>query len=397
MVNFEYYAPTKMFFGKDAHLKIAEIIKNYGFDKILLHYGKGSVIKSGLYDEITKLLGKAGIKHTDLGGAEPNPKLSLVKKGIDICRLNDIQMILAVGGGSVIDSAKLISIGAVNDGDPWLYSLKEKTAVKSLPVGTVLTISASGSEMSDSCVITNDDTHEKRGFSSEQNRPLFSVCNPCLTYTVNKYQTACGIVDIMMHTLERYFATSKPLAVTDRIAEGILKTVIEYGRIAMENPTDYEARANLMWAGSLSHNGLTGLSASYMMICHQLEHELSGRFDCVAHGAGLAGIFPAWAKFIYKYNPERFAKYAVDIWGIDKYGRTDEELAVAGIMATEEYFKSIGMPTVLSELGINVDDNDIDVMSENCTYCGKRTLPDYIELKKEEISEIFKIAGGDPK
>lgn len=397
MVDFEFHSPTKIFFGKDAHLKTADIIKSYGFDKIMLHYGQGSVIKSGLYAELTGQLDKAGIKYVDFGGVEPNPKLSLVKKGIGACRENGVQMILAVGGGSVIDSAKLISIGAVNDGDPWLYSLREKTAEKSLPVGTVLTLSASGSEMSDSCVITNESSNDKRGFSSEQNRPLFSICNPCLTYTVNKYQTACGIVDIMMHTLERFFAVSEPLSITDSISKGLLKTVIEYGRRAIDNPGDYEARANLMWAGSVSHNGLTGLSSSYVMICHQIEHELSGRFDSVAHGAGLSVIFPAWARFIYKYRPQRFAELAEDVWGINRNGLCDEELALRGIDAAEEYFKSIGMPVRLDELGINADEKDIDIMSEKCTYYGKRVLNDYIELKREEIAEIFRIAGGDLK
>lgn len=397
MVDFEFHSPTKIFFGKDAHLKTADIIKGYGFNKIMLHYGKGSVIKSGLYAELTGQLEKAGIEYVDFGGAEPNPKLSLVKKGAEVCRENGVRMILAVGGGSVIDSAKLISIGAVNEGDPWQYSLKEKIAEKSLPVGTVLTISASGSEMSDSCVITNELSNDKRGFSSEQNRPLFSICNPCLTYTVNKYQTACGIVDIMMHTLERFFAVSEPLAITDSISKGLLKTVIEYGRRALDNPCDYEARANLMWAGSISHNGLTGLSSSYVMICHQLEHELSGRFDSVAHGAGLSVIFTAWARYVYKYRPQRFAELAEEVWGVERDGLTDEELALRGIDAAEEYFKSIGMPVRLDELGINADENDIDIMSEKCTYYGKRVLNDYIELKKKEISEIFRIAGGELK
>ena len=392
MQNFEFYTPTRMIFGKDTHKKVGEVIKGYGISKILLHYGKSSVKANGLYDEIISSLNEAGISFAELGGVEPNPKLSMVKKGVKLVREYGAELVLAVGGGSVIDSSKLIALGALYDGDPWDFPAKKAIPEKGLPVGTVLTLSASGSEMSNSCVITNEDGWLKRGFGTDFNRPLFSICNPCLTYSVNSYQTACGIVDIMMHTLERYFTPSEPFDISDEMAEGVLRATIKAGKAAMANPEDYEARANLMWAGSLSHNNLTGVGTTFIMGCHQLEHELSGMFDNVSHGAGLAVIYPAWAKFVYKYCPERFKKLSVSVWGVNPEGKTDEEVALEGIKASEEFFASIGMPVRLTQLNIDITDQAIEEMSEKCTFFGTRTLADYTELGKKEISDIFRLA-----
>jgi len=392
MQNFEFCTPTRIIFGKDTHKNVGSIIKEYGFSKILLHYGLGSVKKTGLYDDIVLSLREAGISFAELGGAEPNPKLSLVRKGVEIARSEGAELVLAVGGGSAIDSAKLIALGTVNDCDPWELITRETVPCGALPVATVLTLAASGSEMSASCVITNEDGMLKRGLGSEFNRPLFSICNPCLTYTVSPYQTACGIVDIMMHTLERYFTVSEPFMITDEMAEGVLRTVMHSGKTAMQNPSDYEARANLMWAGSLSHNGLTHAGTEFFMGCHQLEHELSGMYDEVSHGAGLSVIYPAWAKYIYKYNPSRFAKLAVNVCGINPEGKSDEQVAYEGIEFMEDYFKSIGMPVRISELGINVTDDAISEMSEKCTFFGRRTLKDYVPLGKEEIASIYRLA-----
>lgn len=392
MQNFEFYTPTKMIFGKDTHKNVGEVIKGYGIGKILLHYGKDSVKKTGLYDEIVDSLNAAGISFAELGGVEPNPKLSLCREGIKIAKESGAELVLAVGGGSVIDSAKLIAAGALYDGDPWDFPSKKANVTKALPVATVLTLSASGSEMSSSCVITNEDGWLKRGYGTDFNRPLFSICNPCLTYTVNPYQTACGIVDIMMHTLERYFTTGDPFMITDEMAEGVLRATIKAGKAAIADPEDYEARANLMWAGSLSHNNLTGAGTPFLMGCHQLEHELSGMFDNVSHGAGLAVIYPAWAKYMLRHKVERFRQLAVNVWNICPDGKTDEEIALEGIKASEEFFTSIGMPVRLSELDINITDEAIEEMSEKCTFFGTRTLPDYVELGKKEISEIFKLA-----
>jgi alcohol dehydrogenase YqhD (iron-dependent ADH family) len=392
MQNFVFYTPTKMIFGKDTHTKVGEIIKEYGFKKILLHYGQNSIKASGLYDEIIKSLENSNIEYVSFGGVEPNPKISLIREGVKIAKEQKTELVLAVGGGSVMDSAKLIAAGALYNGDPWDFPARKATVKDALPVGTVLTISASGSEMSQSSVITNEELNLKRGYGTTFNRPLFSICNPCLTYSVSPYQTSCGIVDIMMHTLERYFATSEPFMITDQMAEGVLRTVIKYGKIALQSPCDYEARANLMWASTLSHNDLTGAGNSFLLICHQLEHELSGMFDCVSHGAGLSVIYPAWAKYIYKFNPKRFADLAVNVWGVDPNNKTEEETALLGIEKTEKYFKSIGMPTRLKDFDIEITDEIIEEMSEKCTFYGERTLPDYIPLGKKEIAEIFALA-----
>lgn len=389
MQNFTLHTPTKVFFGKGTEKQVGEIIKSYGFSKVLFHYGSGSIKRSGLYDTVTASLREAEISFVELGGVEANPKLSLARKAAELARNEKADMILAVGGGSVLDSAKAAAAAAYNNCDPWEFSSKKRAPEKALPVGTILTLAASGSETSDSCVLTNEDGWLKRGFNAPCNRPLFSILNPELTYTVSKYQTGCGIVDIMMHTLERYFSLNGDNPLTDALAEGLLRTVVEQGKRAIRDPKDYEARAALMWAGSLSHNGLTGCGKTFLMRCHQLEHELSGAYDRVAHGAGLAVIFPAWAKYIYRYNVSRFAQYAVNVWGLPMNFEHPERTALEGIQATEAYFQSIGMPVRLSEL--DVDDAKFDEMAEKCTFFGKRTLPDYIELGKKEMLDIYRL------
>ena len=392
MEQFSYYTPTKVIFGKGVQSQVGEVIRSYGYKKILLHYGSGSIKRSGLYDQIVASLHESGIEFVELGGVQPNPKLSLSRKAAQLCIDEQVEMILAVGGGSVLDSSKSAAAGAANRCDPWEFSSGARKLTKSLPVGAVLTISAAGSEMSNSCVITNEDGWLKRGFGSDLKRPIFALMNPELTYTVSKYQTACGITDIMMHTLERYFCMNGDVALTDRLAEGLLKSVIEAGSIAIENPEDYAARATLMWASSLSHNGLTGNGRDYMMRCHQIEHELSGMYDRIAHGAGLAVIFPAWAKYIYKNEKAlpRFCQYATRVWGIEMDFEHPERTALKGIEATENYFKSIGMPVRLSEL--DVDDSKLEEMAEKCTFFGKRVLKDYMPLDKKEIIDIYRLA-----
>ncbi len=392
MEQFSYYTPTKVIFGKDTQLQVGSVIKSYGFKKVLFHYGSGSIKKSGLYDQIVASLKENEIEFVELGGVQPNPKLSLSRKAAQICIDENIEMILAVGGGSVLDSSKSAAAGAANHCDPWEFSSGARVLEKSLPVGAVLTIAAAGSEMSNSCVITNEDGWFKRGFGSDHNRPLFAIMNPELTYTVSKYQTACGITDIMMHTLERYFCMNTDNPLTDRIAEGLLRSVIEAGKIVIEKPDDYEARATLMWASSLSHNGLTGCGRDYMMRCHQMEHELSGMYDRVAHGAGLAVIFPAWAKYIYRNEKAlpRFAQFAVRVWGMEMNFEHPERTALAGIEACETFFESIGMPVRLAEL--DIDDSGFEEMAEKCTFFGKRVLKDYIPLGKKEIIDIYRMA-----
>lgn len=392
MEQFSFYTPTKVIFGKGVQSQVGAVIKSYGFKKILFHYGSGSIKKSGLYDQIVASLRENGIEFVELGGVQPNPKLSLSRKAAQLCIDEKVEMILAVGGGSVLDSSKSAAAGAANHCDPWEFSSGARVLKKSLPVGAVLTIAAAGSEMSDSCVITNEEGWLKRGFNSDHNRPLFAIMNPELTYTVSKYQTACGVTDIMMHTLERYFCMNGDVALTDHLAEGLLRSVIEAGKVVMDKPDDYEARATLMWASSLSHNGLTGCGRNFMMRCHQIEHELSGMYDRVAHGAGLAVIFPAWAKYIYKNEKAlpRFCQFAQRVWGIEMDFEHPERTALAGIEACENFFKSLGMPVRLSEL--DVDDTKFDEMAEKCTFFGKRVLKDYIPLGKTEIIEIYNLA-----
>lgn len=392
MNNFEFYTPTRMIFGRGTHLQVGKIVKEYGFKKVLVHFGGASAKKTGLLDAVCGALEAEGIGYVQLGGVQANPTLSMAKKGIELCLAEKVDFVLAVGGGSVIDSAKCIADGAGNPGaDVWKFFTKEAAPAGALPVGTILTLSASGSEMSASCVITNEENGLKRGFNSTTHRPLFSICNPELTYTVNRFQTGCGTVDIMMHTLERYMGgTTKETPLTDRIAEGLLKTVAEAGAVADRDPENYEARATLMWAGSLSHNDLTSAGRAFMMQVHQMEHELSGMYPQIAHGAGLSALWPSWARYVCAAWPERFAQYAVRVWNLEMNFENPMETALAGIKVTEDYFKSLNMPTNIRDLG--VEPEKIDEMAEKCTNFGTRTLPGIRELGKAEMMEIYRMA-----
>lgn len=387
MKDFIYYTPTKVFFGKDRHKDIGKIIKEFGYNNIMLQYGQGSIKKTGLYDEVMASLSECGINVVEMGGVEPNPKLSFVREAVKVAKENNVQMILAVGGGSVLDSSKYTAAGACTDSDPWDFPTGKTKVEKSLPVGCILTISAAGSEMSSSAVITNTELNMKRGFNSDFNRCLFAVMNPELTYSVSKYQTACGVVDIMAHTMERYFIPCEPTDLTDRIAESVLKATISAGKTLMENPEDYDARANMMWASSLSHNGLTGCGRENALPVHQLEHALSGEYDEIAHGAGLAVLFPAWAKYIYKHNIPRFAQFARRVWNCTN--EDDETAALCGIEKMSEYFKSIGMPSKLSDFGL--DKGCTDRLSELCTFGKQRTVKSYIDMDYDVIKEIFEL------
>lgn len=391
MNNFEFCTPTRVIFGKDTQLQVGKIIKEYGFKKVLVHYGSGSVKQSGLLNQVTDSLETEGISFVSLGGVRPNPSLSLVREGIELCLKEKVDFILAVGGGSVIDSGKCIADGAANpDIDVWKFFTKEEELKKALPHGNILTLAASGSEMSNSCVISNDDGGFKRGCNSQLHRPLFAICNPELTYSVSKFQTACGTVDIMMHTLERYLTPDTDTPLTDRIAEGLIKTVMEAGMIADQEPDNYEARAALMWSGSVSHNNMTGIGRTFFMQVHQLEHELSGMYPNVAHGAGLSALFCSWARYIYKENVSRFAQLATRVWGMDMNFENPEATALAGIDAFEDYFRRLEIPVSLLEL--DVDEEKLEEMAQKCTFFGKRTLPGIKELGKQEILDIYRMA-----
>lgn len=391
MDHFEFHVPTRVIFGRDTQKQVGEVIKEYGFQNVLVHFGGGSVERSGLLAQVTSSLEAAGVNFVLLGGVQPNPTLSMVREGIRIALEEQVDFILAIGGGSVIDSAKCIADGAANpEADVWKYCIKELSPKKALPHGNILTLAASGSEMSSSCVITKEEGGLKRGFGSPLHRPLFSICNPELTYTVNKFQTGCGTVDIMMHTLERYFSVTRDTALTDRIAEGLLKSVVEAGIVADQDPQDYEARATLMWAGSLSHNDLTSAGRAFFMQVHQLEHELSGMYPGVAHGAGLSALFCSWCRYIYKQDVSRFAQYAVRVWNQEMDYEHPERTALSGIQATEDFFRSLQMPVSLTELGI--DGEKLEEMTEKCTFFGTRTLPGIVEFGAKEILDVFQLA-----
>ena len=392
MNSFEFYSPTKVIFGKGVEERLGSEIKLWGGTKVLVHYGGGSVIKSGLLAKVEKNLKDNDIDYVLLGGAKPNPRLSLVKEGIELCRKEKVDFIISVGGGSALDSAKGIAIGVPYEGDVWdLYDGKV-TPVKALPHGNIITLAATGSEMSTSSVITNDlnkDGWLKKGLNTALNRPKFALMNPELLYTLPPYQTACGITDIMMHTLDRYFSPGGINEVTDRIAEAILRTVIQYGTVCMKEPENYEARSEIMWAGSISHNHLTGLGRKGDWAPHQLEHELSGKFD-VAHGAGLAAVWGAWAYYVYKEDIMRFARYGVNVWGLNMNYENPEQTALEAIEKTKEYFKSLGMPVTITELlERKITDEEIKDMAVKCTFYGRRTIGGLKVLGEKEISEIY--------
>lgn len=393
MRSFEYFAPTKVIFGKDSHLQIGDILKKENCHKVLIHYGGKSAVASGLIDEVSGCLTDAGIDFVTLGGVVPNPRLSKVHEGIELCKKENVDFILAVGGGSVIDSAKAIGYGVANPWtDVWNFYLKIEVPTACLPIGVIPTIAASGSEMSNSSVITNEDGWLKRGAAKcDLCRPKFALMNPKLTYSLPQYQTESGCVDILMHTMERYFVNIETMEITDSISESLMQTVIYNARILMREPDNYTARAEIMWAGSLSHNGLTGCgTGGGDWACHQLEHELGGLYD-VTHGAGLAAIWGSWARYVYDVNPERFAQFATNVFDIP-CGLDFEKTALAGIEAMEDFFRSIKMPVSLHELGLDLDDQQIHELAFKCSYEDTRTIGVFKQLNMKDMEKIYTMA-----
>lgn len=393
MRSFEYFAPTKVIFGKDSHLQIGDILKKENCHKVLIHYGGKSAVASGLIDEVSGYLTDAGIDFVTLGGVVPNPRLSKVREGIELCKKENVDFILAVGGGSVIDSAKAIGYGVANPWtDVWNFYLKPEVPTACLPIGVIPTIAASGSEMSNSSVITNEDGWLKRGAAKcDLCRPKFALMNPKLTYSLPQYQTESGCVDILMHTMERYFVNIETMEMTDSISESLMQTVIYNARILMREPDNYTARAEIMWAGSLSHNGLTGCgTGGGDWACHQLEHELGGLYD-VTHGAGLAAIWGSWARYVYDVNPERFAQFATNVFDIP-CGLDFEKTALAGIEAMEDFFRSIKMPVSLHELGLDLDDQQIHELAFKCSYEDTRTIGVFKQLNMKDMEKIYTMA-----
>lgn len=386
MQNFSYYSPTEFVFGRGAEEKAGEMIRKRGGTKVLVHFGGGSAIKSGLMDRVTASLEAAGLPYVTLGGVQPNPRSSLVYRGIELARAEHVDFILAVGGGSVIDSSKAIALGVPYGGDFWDFFCGKARPEKALGVGVVLTLAAAGSEGSKSCVITQEDGGFKRGCGNELNRPKFALMNPEVTYTLPAYQTACGATDMMAHVLERYFTNEKGVDLTDRLCEVVLSAVIKAAPVAIAEPDNYEARAQLMWAGTLAHNDSCGLGREGDWASHQIEHELSARYD-VAHGAGLAVVFPAWMRYQLDHDPMRFAQLAVRVWGCDMDFEHPEKTGLDGIARYEQFLKSIGMPTRLAEL--NVDPADIPAMAEKCKRNNAGRLGFFRPLDTEDIAKIL--------
>ena len=392
MNNFDYYAPTKVVFGKDTEKETGRLVKEQGASSVLVHFGGKSAIASGLLDRVCQSLKEEGIAYEMLGGVAPNPRLSKVKEGIALCREKKIDFILAVGGGSVIDSAKSIGYGVANEGDVWDFYAKKRVPTACLPIGAVLTIAAAGSEMSNSSVITKEDGWIKRGYRNDYGRPRFAIMNPELTMTLPDYQTACGCTDILMHTMERYFTNGGNMEITDSIAEGLMRTVIENARILINDPKNYDARAEVMWAGSLSHNGLTGCGAVVGgdFASHALEHEIGGLFD-VAHGAGLAAIWGSWARYVYKDCLPRFEKFAMNVMQVDPEGTADD-VALRGIEAIEDFFRELKMPTSIHELGIDPTDEELKLMAHKCSIGCKGSKGSAKVLHEEDMYKIYKAA-----
>ena len=391
MYNFKYFTPTKVIFGKDTEEQVGKLVKEQHCKKVLIHYGGGSVVRSGLLDRVKKALDAEEISYVELGGAVPNPRLSLVYEGIELAKKEGVDFLLAVGGGSAIDSAKAIGYGVVYDGDVWDFYDRKKQAESCLPVGVVLTLSATGSEMSDSSVITKDDGLIKRGYSSDFARPVFAIMNPELTMTLPDYQTACGCTDILMHTMERYFTNGGNMEITDSVAEAVMRTVLKNALILKKNPQDYDARAEVMWAGSLSHNGLTGCGNNGGdFASHALEHEMGGLYD-VAHGAGLAAIWGSWARYVYKDCLHRFVKFAKNVMDVTGEG-SDEEIALKGIKAMEDFYRSIDMPTSMKELGISPTQEELELMAKKCSIATGGKKGSAKVLNEQDMLAIYQMA-----
>ncbi len=393
MFDFRYFTPTKVIFGKNTESQVADLVKEFGGKKVLIHYGGGSVIRSGLMKRVTDTLDNAGIAYVMLGGAVPNPRLGLVYEGIELCKNENIDFLLAVGGGSAIDSAKAIGYGVANEGDVWDFYDYKRKATACLPLGVILTIAATGSEMSDSSVITKEEGLVKRGYSSDYCRPKFAIMNPELTMTLPDYQTACGCADIMMHTMERYFTNGGNMELTDSIAEGLLRTVKENALKLVKDPKDYDARAEVMWAGSLSHNGLTGCgNDGGDWMTHKLEHELGGLYD-VAHGAGLTAVWGSWARYVYRNCLGRFRRFAINVMGISDTG-SDEEIALKGIEAMEDFYRKINMPTCLKELGVDATEEDLAEMAHKCAVGVGGAMGSARLLREEDMLAIYRMSAG---
>ena len=394
MKDFKYYAPTEVVFGEHSEEQVALLTKKYGGKKVLVHYGGQSAVKSGLLDKICRLLEEGGVGVVTLGGVVPNPRLSKVREGIDLCHREGVDFLLAVGGGSVIDSAKAIAYGVCYEGDVWDFYLGKADAQQMLPVACVLTIPAAGSEMSEASVITNEDGDVKLGYSNDLSRPKFAIMNPRRTFTLPPYQTAAGVTDMMMHTMERYFTKDDDMDLTTDLAEAVLRRMKTAVFFVLKDPEDYRHRAQIMWGGSVAHNGLTGCGISDDWATHQLEHELSGMFD-VTHGAGLAAIWPSWARYVLHENLSRFVRFAVNVMDVPNDFTDPEGTALRGIEAMECFYHAIGMPINIRELiGREITDEEIQEMTRKCSRDNTATCGCLKVLHAADMEALYKMARG---
>lgn len=391
MLNFDLYIPTRIIFGKDTHKDIGALLKPHT-RKVLLHYGGSSIKKSGLYDEVLSSLKENHIEFAELGGVVPNPRLALVHEGISLCKKEGVDLILAVGGGSVIDSAKAIAMGVFYDGDVWEVYEQRKAVTAALPVATILTIPAAGSESSHGTVITNDEKHMKLGYESNCLRPLLSVINPDLFYTLPKNQIANGVADMMSHIFERYFTNTLHTDLTDSLCEATLKTIMRNALLVMADPKDYDAWCQVGFGGTIAHNNLLGLGRTQDWACHGMEHELSAIYD-VAHGAGLAVLTPAWMRYVYKDNINMFVQFAVNVMGVEGSYRDPDSIVSEGIGRLQEFFIKLGLPATLSELGI--DESKLELMAKKATgeaYGGGHPIGGLKKLYWQDVLEIYRLA-----
>ena len=390
MNNFTFYSPTYFVFGKGTEETTGQYVKNYGGHKALIHYGSGSVVKSGLLDRVKASLKAEGIEYVELGGVQPNPKSGLIYEGIELCRKEKVDFVVAIGGGSAIDSSKAIALGVPYDGDFWDFydGRTYRPVTEALPIGVVLTLAASGSEGSTDTVVTHEDGMHKRCADGDVLRPKFAIMNPELTMTLPPYQTASGITDIMSHCMERLFSHSKDVEITDRLLEAILLTMVKEGKRAMADPSNYEARANIMWAGMVAHNNITGVGRAADWGTHHMENELSTSYGC-SHGAGLAILSPAWMTYAMKEGLDRFVEFAVRVLGCQMNFEDPEVTAKEGIAAYKEFVKSIGMPTTITEIGGK--EEDIPTLVENMFY-GAPNHGNFLKLTKESAAEIYRLA-----
>jgi len=387
MKNFTYVNTTKIIFGKDTENLVGEEIKSFGGKKVLFHYGGGSIKKSGLYERIIKSLKDSHIDYIELGGVQPNPRLSLVRSGVELCKKHNIDFILAVGGGSVIDSAKAIGIGAVYDGDVWDFFSGKATINTTIPVGVILTIPAAGSEASTGTVITNEYGWYKWSVNSVIIRPKFAILNPELTYTLPAYQIACGASDMIAHVFERYFTNESGVDFTDELCEATIRSIMRSVKMVLNNPTDYEARANLMWEGTLAHNGILGTGRIEDWASHKIEHELSAIYD-IAHGAGLAIIFPHWMEYVYKHDIYRFARFSHRIFNVDVDFFNLEATVLEGIKRLKKFYQEIGLPTKLRD--VNIGNERLKEMAEKATINGP--IGGFVKLTTDDVYNIYKMA-----